>query len=64
MSAVAFVKRPEVASLHEYEVTLTTGVAYVYADCWVHLDQYQFCRGDVVVQQFDDCLVISVKENW
>ncbi len=49
--------------MNEYEVTLTSGTAYVYADLFVRLGGlFQFYQGDRVVQEFEDGKVIDVKE--
>lgn len=49
--------------MKEYEVTLTNGTAWVYADTYVRLGGlYQFYVGDTVAHEFDDHLVVSVKE--
>ncbi len=49
--------------MNEYEVTLTSGTVYVYADLFVRLGGlFQFYQGDRVVQEFEDGKVIDVKE--
>ena len=51
--------------MHEYEVKLRNGTAYVYADCFVELGGvYQFYKGDAVVEEYDSSRVVEVKENW
>ena len=51
--------------MHEYEVTLRNGKAFVYADTYLDLGGVvQFYRGDEVVQEYDRRQVVGVVEVW
>jgi len=48
----------------EFQVTLTNGIAYVYAARYVVFDGfYQFFRGDKVVIKFDVSTVVDVQQT-
>ena len=51
--------------MHEYQVTLRNGTAYVYADTYLDLGGlYQFYKGDEVVKEFDSWRVLRVFKIW
>lgn len=51
--------------MYEFEVILTNGKAWVYADIYTVTDSgYHFWRGKVVVKTFPALQVVSVKKTW
>lgn len=51
--------------MYEYEVKLTRGTAWVYADRYEEIDgEYRFSIGESVVMQFPSNQVLNVKRTW